>query len=135
MGSVSEENTRNPGIGSVSVEAEPESPLRNGNNLPNFLLSIRLKYVKLGYHYLISNAMYIFLMPLIGIALAHLSTLTVDDFLRLWDQLKFNLVSVVLCSTLIVFLATLYFMSRPRPIYLVNFACYRPDSERKCTRE
>ncbi|XP_031399106.1 3-ketoacyl-CoA synthase 11-like [Punica granatum] len=135
MGSVSEENTPNLGIGSVSVEAEPETLRRNGSNLPNFRLSIRLKYVKLGYHYLISNAMYIFLMPLIGIVFAHLSTLTVADFLGLWDQLKFNLVSVVLCSTLIFFLATLYFMSCPRSIYLVNFACYKPDPERKCTRE
>lgn len=135
MGSVSEENTRNPGARSVSVEAEPETWGGSTNNLPNFLLSIRLKYVKLGYHYLMSKAMCIFLTPLIGIALVHISTLTVDDVLFLWDQLRFNLVSVVLCSTLIVFIATLYFMSRPRQVYLVNFACYKPDPARKCTRE
>lgn len=135
MGSVPEGSTGKPGTGSVSVEAEPETRGRNTSNLPNFLLSVKLKYVKLGYHYLISKAMYILLTPLLGIALAHLSTLSIDDVLHLWDQLKFNLVSVILCSTLIVFLATLYFMSRPRSVYLVDFACYKPDPARKCTRE
>ncbi|MBA0768466.1 hypothetical protein Gotri_017266 [Gossypium trilobum] len=108
---------------------------RSNNNLPNFLLSVRLKYVKLGYHYLISNAMYLMLVPLLAIASAHLSTLTVLDLVQLWDQLKFNLVSVTLCSGLLVFLATLYFMSRPRKVYLVDFACYKPEPERTCTRE
>ncbi|KAJ7954809.1 3-ketoacyl-CoA synthase [Quillaja saponaria] len=107
----------------------------NKNKLPNFLLSVRLKYVKLGYHYLISNAMYLLLIPLLGLTSAHLSTLTVQDFYQLWENLKFNLVSVTLCSSLIVFLATLYFMSRPRNVYLVNFACYKPEPARTCTRE
>ncbi|GAV69573.1 FAE1_CUT1_RppA domain-containing protein/ACP_syn_III_C domain-containing protein [Cephalotus follicularis] len=105
------------------------------DKLPNFLLSVRLKYVKLGYHYLISNAMYLLVLPLIFIASANLSTLDVKDFVQLWNQLKFNLVSVTLCSGLLVFFATLYFMSRPRKVYLVDFACYKPEKERMCTRE
>lgn len=103
--------------------------------LPNFLLSVRLKYVKLGYHYLISNAMYILLVPLLMVAFAHLSTLTVEDLANLWDQLKFNFVSVTVCSGLIVFLTTVYFTTRPRKVYLVNFSCYKPEDERMCTRE
>nr|UQT18330.1 ketoacyl-CoA synthase 3 [Pelargonium x hortorum] len=105
------------------------------SNLPNFLLSVRLKYVKLGYHYLISNAMYLLMVPLLCVFSAHLSTLTVDDLAVLWSHLKFNFVTVTLCSSLIVFFATLYFMSRPRKVYLVNFACYKPEAERICTRE
>lgn len=108
---------------------------RRTNNLPNFLLSVRLKYVKLGYHYLISHAMYLFLVPLLGAVSAHLSTLTVDDFVQLWNHLKFNLVTVVLTSALLVFLATLYFMTRPRKIYLVDFACYKPPQEVMCPKE
>ncbi|CAL9048043.1 unnamed protein product [Musa banksii] len=34
-----------------------------------------------------------------------------------------------------VFLATLLFMKRPRPVYLVDFACYKPSCALKCTRE
>lgn len=103
--------------------------------LPDFLLSVKLKYVKLGYHVLISNAMYLILTPLFIIVSVRVSTLKYHDLLQLWDQLRFNLVSVILCSVLIVFVATLYYMSRPRKIYLVNFSCYKPEPERKCTRE
>jgi 3-ketoacyl-CoA synthase len=105
--------------------------MKQNPETPNFLSSIRLKYVKLGYHYLISNAMYLLLVPLLGITLAHLSTFTVRDLVQLWQTLEFDPV----CSSLMVFLATLYFMSRPRKIYLVNFACYKPEKERMCTRE
>ncbi|CAL5395377.1 unnamed protein product [Camellia sinensis] len=103
--------------------------------LPNFLLSVKLKYVKLGYHYLISHAMYLLLMPLLAIVSVHLSTLEPRDLAHLWNHLKFNLVTVFLCSALLVFLATLHFMTRPRKIYLVNFACYKPELARMCSRE
>lgn len=117
-----------PQSGKISVEAER-------NALPNFLQSVRLKYVKLGYHYMISHAMYLLLIPLLAISSLHLSTLTTDDLTLLWDQLKFNLVSVVVCSTLMVFLATLYFMTRPRKVYLVDFACYKAAPEVMCSKE
>ncbi|KAL3506017.1 hypothetical protein ACH5RR_031399 [Cinchona calisaya] len=105
------------------------------NEPPNFLLSIKLKYVKLGYHYLISGALYLLLIPLLGVISVHLSTLTVKDLVLLWEQLRFNIVSVILCSALMVFLGTLYFMTRPRKVYLVDFACYKPGPELLGSRE
>ncbi|KAL8210295.1 hypothetical protein R6Q57_007027 [Mikania cordata] len=111
------------------------TPAMPPGSLPNFLLSVKLKYVKLGYHYLISHGMYLLLTPIIIIVSIHLSTLSTHDLVYLWDQLRFNLVTVVLCSALIVFLATLYFMSRPRKVYLVDFATYKPDDSRIVTRE
>ncbi|KAJ8764603.1 hypothetical protein K2173_006475 [Erythroxylum novogranatense] len=129
---MAEENKQSPKLDSVNVQEQSET---RRNTLPNFLLSIRLKYVKLGYHYLISNAMYLLLVPLLVIASAHLSTLKVDDIVQLWDQLKFNFVTVMFCSGLIVFLGTLYFTSRPRRVFLVDFACYKPEPARICTRE
>ncbi|KAL3506018.1 hypothetical protein ACH5RR_031400 [Cinchona calisaya] len=119
-------------ITTVSVEAEDR---RKKNNLPNFLLSVKLKYVKLGYHYLISHAMYLMLIPLLVVVSVNLSTVTVEDLVLLWEQLRFNLVSVILCSTLMVFLGTLYFMTRPRKVYLVDFACYKPGPEVMCPKE
>ncbi|KAM7279599.1 hypothetical protein ACFE04_006733 [Oxalis oulophora] len=107
----------------------------NGNKLPNFLVSVKLKYVKLGYHYLISNAMYVLFVPLLIISSVHLSKLTVHDLVQLWNQLKFNLVSVTLCSGLLVFFATLYFMTRPKKVFLVDFACYKPEPHHTVTRE
>ncbi|KAK0607949.1 hypothetical protein LWI29_023157 [Acer saccharum] len=112
------------------IHAQPQT-----TNLPNFFLSVRLKYVKLGYHYLISNALYFFLIPLLVVVLTHLSTLTVDDFIQLRENLRFNFVTVILCSVSIVVTCTIYLMSCPRKVYLVDFACYKPDPALKCSRE
>ena len=103
--------------------------------LPDFLQSVNLKYVKLGYHYLISHGMYLLLSPLMALVALQLSTVSPHDLADLWEQLRFNLLSVVACSTLLVFLSTVYFLTRPRPVYLLDFACYKPELERKCTRE
>ncbi|XVF66424.1 hypothetical protein PTKIN_Ptkin10aG0034400 [Pterospermum kingtungense] len=75
------------------------------------------------------------LVPLLVIALAHLSTFTFLDFVQLCDQLKFNLVSVTLCSSLTVFLTTLCFTTRPRTVYLVDFSCYKPEADCSLTKE
>ncbi|CAL0299923.1 unnamed protein product [Lupinus luteus] len=126
------ENSKNQNLDSGTISVDSQQGKRK---LPNFLLSVRLKYVKLGYHILISNAMYLLLIPILGVASAHISTTSINDVVQLWENLKFNLVSVTLCSSLIVFLATLYFMSRPRGVYLVDFACYKPEENCICTRE
>lgn len=79
--------------------------------------------------------MYLFLTPIVVLIAAQLSTFSLKDLLDLWDHLRFNLISVIICTTLLVFLATLYFLTRPRPVYLVNFSCYKPEEARKCTRQ
>ncbi|KAF8014419.1 hypothetical protein BT93_H0288 [Corymbia citriodora subsp. variegata] len=120
----------------VSVDHPSQDLDRPSNhNLPKFLSSARLKYVKLGYHYLISNALYLLLVPVLGISSAHLSTLTARDLAQLLDRPRFNLITVVLFSTLMVFLVTHYSMTRPRKVYLVDFACYKPDPAQICTLE
>lgn len=43
--------------------------------------------------------------------------------------------SALACSGLSVFAVTVYVMMRPRPVYLVDFACYQPPDERKCSNE
>ncbi|XP_020592664.1 3-ketoacyl-CoA synthase 11-like [Phalaenopsis equestris] len=119
------------------AEPKPDnaSSKSSSRRLPDFKQSVKLKYVKLGYHYLITHGMYLFLTPLVGIIAAQVSTFSLQDLYDLWDHLRFNLISVILCSTLLVFLSTLYFLSRPKPVYLVNFACYKPDEARKCPRQ
>lgn len=112
---------------------------KTSQKLPNFLLSVRLKYVKLGYHYVITNAMYIALIPILAVASAHLSTLTLENITTLRETLtatlSLNLATSALISCLVVFLATLYFTTRPRRVYLLDFSCYKPSPERTCTRE
>lgn len=98
--------------------------------------SVKLKYVKLGYHYLISNALYVVVITLIAI----LSTSPVpalvafSDLGRVWDLLKHNLFAIVSCLTLLFFLGTVHFKSRPKAVYLVDFACCKPDASRKTTK-
>lgn len=116
-------------------ESKTENPSSNSRKLPDFKQSVKLKYVKLGYHYLITHGMYLFLSPLVVVIAAQLSTFSPNDLYVLWDQLRFNLISVVICSILLVFLSTVYFITRPSPVYLVNFSCYKPGDDRKCTRE
>jgi len=63
--------------------------------LPDFLSSVNLKYVKLGYHYLITHAMVLMAIPVLLVTLAELSWIGIrwTDILQLWDNLHFNLVS------------------------------------------
>ncbi|XP_072973576.1 3-ketoacyl-CoA synthase 20-like [Typha angustifolia] len=97
--------------------------------------SVKMKYVKLGYHYLISNAMYLLLLPLLAVSAAPLSRLTVEDLNSLYDQLRLNSIAVVTSGAALSFLLTVYFMKLPRAVYLLDFACYKPADERIVTRE
>ncbi|KAK4422310.1 3-ketoacyl-CoA synthase 11 [Sesamum alatum] len=119
------------------TELEATTPLvpPSKRTLPDFKGSVKLKYVKLGYHYLITHGMYLFLFPLVVVVAAHLSTFSLQDLSVLWEHLRFNLVSVIVCSTLLVFLSTVYFLRHPHAVYLVNFSCYKPEDDRKCTRK
>ncbi|KAL0388511.1 UNVERIFIED_CONTAM: 3-ketoacyl-CoA synthase 11 [Sesamum radiatum] len=101
----------------------------------NFRSSIRLKYVKLGYHYLISNAVYLLIIPLLFAAAANLSKSHVQDILHMCNyHLRYNVLTVITCTSLMAVLATVYYMSRPRKVYLVDFSCYKPDPSLLCTR-
>ncbi|KAL5558038.1 hypothetical protein UlMin_034249 [Ulmus minor] len=110
------------GAGSVGVQ------IRQTRRLPDFLQSVNLKYVKLGYHYLISNLLTLCFVPLIIVTLIEASQMDLGDLRQLWLHLQYNLVSVIICSVFLVFGLTVYIMTRPRPVYLVDYSCYRaPD--------
>ncbi|XP_022761103.1 3-ketoacyl-CoA synthase 11-like [Durio zibethinus] len=113
----------------ILVQALPEP------RTSTFSLSVRLKYVKLGYHYLVSNALYLIVVPFFSIILTHLSTFTVEDFIQLSENLMFSYVTICLLSVSTIFLATFYFMGRPRNVYLVNFACFKPEKDHMLSKE
>ncbi|KAM2001833.1 hypothetical protein ACFX15_025622 [Malus domestica] len=125
------------------ADPKPDTPLippsssspSSSRNLPDFKNSVKLKYVKLGYHILITHGMYLFLSPLVVVIAAQISTFSLKDLYDLWEHLQYNLISVIICSTLLVFLSTVYFVTRPRPVYLVNFSCYKLEESRKCTKK
>ncbi|RWR88843.1 3-ketoacyl-CoA synthase 11 [Cinnamomum micranthum f. kanehirae] len=102
---------------------------------PKSEVSVKLKFIKLGYHYLITNFIYLILVPFLILSLVHLPTLTVDDLKELWNQLQYNVVTVVQCSSLLGFLLGIYFMTQARPVYLVDFALHKGRDDQKCTHE
>ncbi|KAK8506582.1 hypothetical protein V6N13_103413 [Hibiscus sabdariffa] len=110
------------GAGSVGVQ------IQQSRGLPDFLQSVNLKYVKLGYHYLISNLLTLCFIPLIAAISIEASQMNLDDLRQLWLHLQYNLVSIIICSAILVFGLTVFVMTRPRPVYLVDYSCYRaPD--------
>ncbi|CAF1706289.1 unnamed protein product [Brassica oleracea var. botrytis] len=54
--------------GSVHIRTENRT-----RKLPNFLLSVNMKYVKLGYHYLITNLFKLCLVPLMSVVITYIS--------------------------------------------------------------
>ncbi|CAN0884859.1 3-ketoacyl-CoA synthase 1 [Linum grandiflorum] len=82
--------------------------------LPDFLQSVKLKYVKLGYGYSCNPAtvlLFLIILPL---------------FLQDIDE-----ATTLAGSAVLLFFLGLYWAKRSRPIYLVDFACYKPEDERK----
>lgn len=112
--------------------------VRVRRRLPDFLQSVNLKYVKLGYHYLINHGVYLFTIPILLVVFsAEVGSLSKEDlWKKIWEDATYDLASVLSSLAVFVFTFTLYFMSRPRPIYLIDFACYQPDDELKvCTQK
>ncbi|CAN0884857.1 3-ketoacyl-CoA synthase 1 [Linum grandiflorum] len=83
--------------------------------LPDFLQSVKLKYVKLGYGYSCNPAtvlLFLIILPLFLTTLVQFTGLETG-------------------SAVLLFFLGLYWAKRSRPIYLVDFACYKPEDERK----
>ena len=94
--------------------------------LPDFSNSVKLKYVKLGYQYLVNHILTLTLIPVMAGILIEVLRLGPEEIVNLWNSLHFDLVQILCSSFFIIFIATVYFMSKPRSIYLVDYACYKP---------
>ncbi|CAA7019238.1 unnamed protein product [Microthlaspi erraticum] len=92
---------------------------KSSKGLPNFLGSVNLKYVKLGYIYLLSlsNTFCFFLPPLL------LLFIFASQFLP-----------VLAFPLSIFFLLFLYHFLAPSSVYLLNFSCYRPPDYLKINK-
>ncbi|XP_058113230.1 3-ketoacyl-CoA synthase 10-like [Magnolia sinica] len=104
--------------------------VRVRRGMPDFLNSVNLKYVKLGYHYLVSHGLYFFTVPiLVLIFAAEIGKLTLGDVGSRYDT-----TDVVFASGLLVLIVYVYHDLSPRSTYLLDFACYRPPKELKITK-
>nr|CAC84082.1 putative beta-ketoacyl-CoA synthase [Antirrhinum majus] len=112
--------------------------VRVRRRLPDFLNSVNLKYVKLGYHYLINHGIYLATIPVIILVFgAEVGSLSKEEmWKRIWDSTAgYDLATVLVFLAVFVFTISVYFMSRPRSIYLLDFACYKPSDDLKVTKE
>ncbi|XAR57550.1 Very-long-chain 3-oxoacyl-CoA synthase [Bertholletia excelsa] len=125
--------------GGVDADAggSPTFSVRVRRRLPDFVQSVNLKYVKLGYHYLINHALYLAaILPLLVVG--SLSREELWTKLWKWDTTTSTSTHIpALLPFLALFLFTLsvYYASRPRSIYLIDFACYRPHDDFKVSKE
>lgn len=107
--------------------------VRVRRRLPDFLQSVNLKYVKLGYHYLINHGIYLATIPVLVLVFsAEVGSLSREELWRkLWEDARYDLATVLGFFGVFVFTLSVYFMSRPRSVYLVDFACYQPHDDLK----
>ncbi|KAF6153716.1 hypothetical protein GIB67_000949 [Kingdonia uniflora] len=108
-------------------------------SLPDFLQSVKLKYVKLGYKGTYDHATilrYVVGVPLFLATLIQVTGLRFDRVSELWSTsasraIQVDTVTGLTASGVLLFLLVLYWFKRPRHVYLVDFACYKPADERK----
>ncbi|KAL5572193.1 hypothetical protein UlMin_021790 [Ulmus minor] len=113
--------------------------IRIRRRLPDFLQSVKLKYVKLGYGYSCNPAtilMFIVVLPLVFSIVLQLTGLELDRVSEIWTNQAVRLESIdaatrLAGSAVLLFLFALYWAKRSRPVYLVDFSCYKPEEERK----
>ncbi|KAJ0697682.1 putative very-long-chain 3-oxoacyl-CoA synthase [Helianthus annuus] len=99
--------------------------------LPDFHANVKLKYVKLGYHYLITHLLTLCLLPLIAVTAVHATQLNHHDVINLYNHLQYHLILVTTITFITIIGFTTYRMTRPRPVYLVDYSCYRPPAHLK----
>ncbi|PWA69040.1 3-ketoacyl-CoA synthase 17 [Artemisia annua] len=116
---------------SISHDGTKTAKIEKQAPLPSFKTSVSLKYVKLGCYYLLNNLLALCLVPLITIAAIQASQLNHNDIKNLYQLLEYHLIAVMALSSVIVFGLFAYYMTQPRPVYLVDFACYRPPDNLK----
>ncbi|KAL5072029.1 hypothetical protein RYX36_022916 [Vicia faba] len=94
--------------------------------LSDFLHSLKLKYLKLGYPYLISNLLTLSLIPLI-----------ISTFIQIYQTQSLNKLWIVECNYNLTFVGFTLFAfifhihTRPRAVYLIDFSCFRPADNLK----
>ncbi|XP_051151142.1 3-ketoacyl-CoA synthase 10-like [Andrographis paniculata] len=106
--------------------------------LPEFVHSVNFKYVRLGYHYLINRRMYLVVIPVLALLLG--TDVRSLSGVELWRKLghsaaAYDVAGAVSAVALFAFTLSVYFMSSPRGVYLLDFACYKPDEDLKVSKE
>ncbi|WCJ22492.1 3-ketoacyl-CoA synthase 1 [Euphorbia peplus] len=118
--------------------------IRIRRRLPDFLQSVKLKYVKLGYGSYSCNPTTLFMFLILVIlsvsTLSQFTGIVLDFYHELINTHTFEFheideTTTVGCSALFFVVIGFYFLRRSTPVYLVDYACYKPEDERKSSVE
>uniref|UniRef100_A0A1J3JUM8 3-ketoacyl-CoA synthase n=3 Tax=Noccaea caerulescens TaxID=107243 RepID=A0A1J3JUM8_NOCCA len=85
-----------------------------------------MKNAKLFYHFVITNFLKLLCFPLMALMVVKSSVIN-----RLSLHLQNNLVTTSLISMVLLYGLVLYFLTRRKPVYLVDFSCYLPPPHLK----
>nr|XP_043622430.1 3-ketoacyl-CoA synthase 10-like [Erigeron canadensis] len=134
----------------VNPRVEPSGPdtgsistilVRIQRQLPDFLRSLNLKYVKLGYHYLTSHKIYLATVLSVVVLVFGMEYGRLNKE-ELWVKIRettssgrYDLVALPALFVVLILNLTIQLLSPPRPIYLIDFACFKPDDDLKVTKE
>ncbi|PRQ23897.1 putative very-long-chain 3-oxoacyl-CoA synthase [Rosa chinensis] len=90
-----------------------------------------MKYVKLASHFLTANLLKLLLIPIIAVIVIEASPMNLDHIHQLRLQLHYNMVSVITSFAILVLTSTIYIMTQPRSVYLVDYSCHKPPNNLK----
>ncbi|KAF5175396.1 3-ketoacyl-CoA synthase [Thalictrum thalictroides] len=104
--------------------------VRVRRGMPDFLNSVNLKYVKLGYTYLINHS-YLLITPLVVLIFAaEIGKLTWEEF-----QSRYDVTQAISFIGLMATIIYVYLDLTPLTTYLVDFACYLPPDHLKVSKD
>ncbi|GMH27506.1 hypothetical protein Nepgr_029349 [Nepenthes gracilis] len=86
------------------------------------------KYLKQCYKYAVNHTIAVFLLPIAISIIIQALRLGPEELLKLWRSLHFDPAHVLSISFLVILVANIYYMSRPRKVYLIDYACYLPPA-------
>ncbi|KAL9226548.1 hypothetical protein vseg_002348 [Gypsophila vaccaria] len=88
--------------------------------------SVRMKYVKLGYTYLVNHFLSLILVPIMAGVSIQIFRVGPEEIVTQVNSLQLDMIQVLFSTIIIIFAITLYFMSKPRPVYLVDYSLFKP---------
>ncbi|KAL4339798.1 hypothetical protein GQ457_08G022200 [Hibiscus cannabinus] len=118
----------------IAFKDSSSATVKIQQTLPDFLQSVKLKYVKLGLGCGYSSTpATLLILPFIIVTLVQFYGLKLDWIYELWTNQTLRIDSATgLAATLtLFFLFAFYFSNRSTPVYLVDFACYKSGDDRK----
>ncbi|XP_047325623.1 3-ketoacyl-CoA synthase 9-like [Impatiens glandulifera] len=113
--------TRPESVNGGSVQIDPPQMI-----MPD--IGKKLKYVKIVYHYVMTNLLTLLLAPFFVIVIAQMGY---HDVHVIYLLLQSNLVTFVVLASGVVCGSTAYLMTRPRSVYLLDYSCYKPPVQLK----